>query len=135
MNKKINMGKTKSPLQLVTIGLLILFAILVLVLFYRIADYGSNYSYTTSEILRSMDGENYPEVADMAHYDKANGVTGIDKLDEFLALARYYEASVVYHAYEGAGDTEKADRQQEIMQEYYDQLSDEDIIKAADSLK
>ncbi|MDO4622290.1 MAG: hypothetical protein Q4B22_04985 [Eubacteriales bacterium] len=138
MNKqKRNPGRRQktSVIRILTGVLLGLLVILSFALFFAVAERRSTYANEYSYMIRALERGDYPEAAKMAMENEVQGVKSKEDTTEFGYFAAYYEASMLYSAYQKTGEKEKAAAQKKIMDENYGRLTEAELIRAADQLR
>lgn len=92
------------------------------------------YHYEYSDMQRVMEAGNYPEILKMVSRNQAiSAETGKDT-SEFQAVAKYYEAASLYHAFAGTGDTERAAQMKERLSEAEKRLAAKEFTAAAERI-
>ena len=96
-----------------------------------------NYAFSrpvqTSWLESNVRNENYAYLVANYHQDEVYGglISGTKK--ECYGVAKYFEAASMYKAYLESGDTERAAREKERMDEAYEEMGEWNI--AADSIR
>ena len=116
--------KRQSPLMVVVIVLAVVVAVLFAAAAYRINDAAQGYAvdYSARDYRYAAVSGRYGMLYDTAIQDMSKKARYTAEVEEYRALAFYYEQAVLEHAYRVAGDTGKADAFAERMQEYEAQL-------------
>ena len=83
----------------------------------RLSSDGYDY-YEEAYYLRHLRNEDYPALLEMTQDDSRAGKVYEGDIPECRAVAMYYEAAMFYHAYERAGEQDKAALQKERMERF-----------------
>ncbi|MBQ9041998.1 MAG: hypothetical protein IJ111_04205 [Eggerthellaceae bacterium] len=121
--KQSSKGK-RTPLKAFAIILAVLVVVLYVTAGMRINDVsqGPRYDYDARDYQFSVSRNRFGMLYDTAIQDMNRQAEYTEQVEEYRALAFYYEQAVLEHAYRVAGDAEKADAFAERMGEYESQL-------------
>lgn len=78
--------------------------------------------YSKEEFVSYLRDEDYPLITDMVYDNEALGKNEKEHTKDFIDLAKYYEASILYNAYRNAGDEENAKEQKQLVDKYKSQI-------------
>lgn len=126
----------KSPLYraaIVVLGVLLAFNLLSFCV--RLAGERSIYYNEYGDMQRSMAAGNYPEILTMVSRNQAVSAKTRKDTSEFQAVAKYYEAASLYHAFTEVGDTKRAAQMKEQMAEAAQGLLTEEFMEAAERIR
>lgn len=104
-------------LNLLLAGLCIALVITIAGTVYEIYDYSKVNVRTQEHFMGELKYENYEEMVNDMYRNEANGIKPTETMEECYAIARYYEAAVYYKAYSLSGETQKAAKKKELMEE------------------
>ena len=74
---------------------------------------------------------NYAPLVDHYHQNVAAGITGNKEEKEYYGVAKYYEAASFYKAFSTVGDTGRAAREKQKMDDAYEEMGGWQIAKEA----
>lgn len=124
-NKKKNEKAPRSVGKMIysalSVFLILIFLVAVASGIFQIRDRlsGNDYDYySEADYLRRLRNEDYPGLLELTQDDSRAGKAYEGDVPECRAVAMYYEAAMFCHAYEKAGDAEKASSQKEKMERF-----------------
>lgn len=101
----------------------------------RLAGESSAYYNEYGDMQRSMEAGNYPEILEMVSRNRAVSAKTRKDTSEFQAVAEFYEAASLYHAFAKAGDTKRAAQMKDRMEEAEQRLTTEEFTEAAERIR
>lgn len=101
----------------------------------RFAGGSSVYYNEYGDMQRSMAAGNYPEILSMVSRNQAVSAKTRKDTSEFQAVAKYYEAASLYHAFAEGGDRERAAQMKAWMAEAEQGLVTEEFTEAAEKIR
>lgn len=132
MNEMLNGSSCKIIIRV----LLVVFALNIAVFVFKLADRLSGREpYEYSEFAGAARDLDFPELSEMAARNRILEKKTNINTSQFEALSDYYEASVLYHAYQKDGQPEKAAEYLSVMQSIESALTDPDVIAAVEALR
>lgn len=126
----------KNPLYrtaVLALGVMLVFNLLSFCV--RFAAERDVYYNEYSDMQRSMAAGNYPELLAMVSRNQAMSAKTRKDTSEFQAVAKYYEAASLYHAFEKVGDTKRAEKMKERMADAKKGLATEEFTEAAEKIE
>ena len=125
----------RTPLKVVVTVLAIVVVLVFIAAFSSIANYSKGFSaeYDVRDYVYSAEYGRYGELYETTVRDMAKDTEHKPEVEEYRALAFYYEQAVLEHAYRTVGDAEKADGFAARMKEYETQLGS--VSKRADDVR
>lgn len=116
--------KTRSPLKII-VTILAVIVVLVFVAAFNLvqnATQGHSVDYDARDYVYSAEYGRYGSLYDTAISDMVKGKEYKAEVEEYRALAFYYEQAVLEHAYKSVGNIEKAEAAAARMEDYESQL-------------
>lgn len=101
----------------------------------RLAGESRVYGYEYMDMQRAMEDGDYPELMNMVSRNQAEGIEPRKDTSEFEAIAAYYEAASLYHAFAETKDTDRAARMRERLAEAEKGLVTAEFTEAAQKIR
>lgn len=114
--------------------LCIILFIQIFVFIGNVLDYQTVYLADEATLIRQVNYQEYDSLVENVYRNAAHGEPLQGDMQKIYAVAYYYEAAMMYNAYQTVGNTGEAQRQYEKMQEYEAQMGEysfakDDILK------
>lgn len=106
IRKKFSFGVLILNIAIGIAGLMVLLMTITLISETRIA---TPYYYKDSTFVWSLNEGNYNNMVEYYHENEGKGIKVNAQMQEYYAVARYYEAAVYYRAFDHAGDSVRAE--------------------------
>ncbi len=132
--KKENTAKNPALFRLGVIGLSLFLAVNLITLIGTISDQNTIYHYEYSDMQWAMEDGDYPELISKVARNRVAGAQTSEDTSEFEAIADYYEAATLYHAYSAQGEEEKAALQLEKKQEAEKGILSREFLEAKERI-
>lgn len=115
---------TRSPLKIVVTILAVIVVLVYVAACNSVqnAAQGRSLEYDARDYVYSAEYGRYGSLYDTAIHDMAKNKEYKAEVEEYRALAFYYEQAVLEHAYKSVGNVDKAEASAERMKEYEAQL-------------
>ena len=127
-------GENSPLFRIATLLLGGMFALNLLSFCVRFAGERNAYYNEYGDMQRTMEAGNYPELLDMVSRNQAMAAKTRKDTSEFQAIAKYYEAASLYHAFAEVGDTKRAARMKERMEEAGQRLVTSEFTEEAERI-
>lgn len=93
------------------------------------ADYHKVYTVDEAALLQMLSDRRYDNLVENVYRNEAYGVSVSGDMEQIYAAAYYYEAAMLYHAHQKAGNEKQAQEKLVRMQEYEKQLGEYAYVK------
>lgn len=122
--KKWILDKKLLPLNLIIVVLAVVVVALIMETIVEVKDYVESAQSSESSFVYGIDEQNYSRIVERYHYNVGSAGAENEKFKEYYAVAKYYEASFFYKAFEENGDAARAAEQKELMDAALAQLGE-----------
>jgi len=85
--------------------------------------------YNEGSMVYNIETGAFDYLVEQGHVVEAEEVKVSREAQEFFGVAKYFEAAFFYKAYEEVGDTERAARQKEKMEQAYEEMGSWNIVQ------
>lgn len=89
----------------------------------------SSYAYDEDSFYWCLENEDYSRMITMYYTNLAEGKENDKSLQEYYAVANYFEAAADYKLYFQSGETERAEKLRNKMEEAYIRMGDLTVVK------
>ncbi len=135
LKKKLREWKgqnTDGKLRVMNIVIIVLAIIMAIALMRAVGEFYDIFTgYYTEEytFIHSMENEEYGRMVEAYHDNCRKGYGDKEELQEYYAVARYYEAAFYYKMYLEADDVERMEVRKIAMEDAYTQMGDFAFVK------
>ncbi len=95
----------------------------------RLRDYQRVYTADESALISQLTYQEYDMLMDYVYRNEARNVPVTGDMAKIYAVAHYYEAAMLAHAHQTAGNSQPAQQRRAQMQEYEKQMGEYDFVK------
>lgn len=123
-NRESNLSAKSMVLNTIIVVLVFLLLIVGGVAIGEISDNFGTYKLDEGSFSYPLNRESYGEMLRNYYQNCEAGEEDNRSLQEYYGVAKYYEAAFFYRLYEESGDTERAEKQRELMEDAEAQMGD-----------
>lgn len=127
--EKTGVSRRNLLLNGIVILLSVILFVQVIIFVREAASYQKVYAVDEANLLRMVTNQQYDNLVESVYRNEAQEVPVKGDMAQIYAAAYYYEAAMLYHAHQEAGNVRQAEEAYTRMREYEEQLGEYAFVK------